>query len=105
MNLVDSCGWLEYLADGAGANFYAKAIEALQLLIVPTVCIYEVHKLVHLQRGRQASIDAAALMRQGIVVELNESLALTASQMSMDYHLPMADSIILATAQKFQALI
>ena len=27
MNVVDSCDWLEYLADGPNADFFAPAIE------------------------------------------------------------------------------
>ena len=32
MNVVDSCGWLEYLADGPNADFFAPAIENLATL-------------------------------------------------------------------------
>lgn len=52
MNLVDSCGWLEYFADGPGADFYTPAIEDTESLIVPTICILEVFKRVLQQRGR-----------------------------------------------------
>ena len=51
MNLVDSCGWLEYFADGPHADFYA-ALEDTESLIVPTICLLEVFKRVFQQRGR-----------------------------------------------------
>ena len=44
MNLVDSCGWLEYLAEGPNASFFAKPLENVESLIVPSICILEVSK-------------------------------------------------------------
>jgi predicted nucleic acid-binding protein len=46
MNVVDSSGWLEYFADGPNADFFAKAIENIEELIVPVISIYEVFKRV-----------------------------------------------------------
>jgi predicted nucleic acid-binding protein len=105
VNLVDSCGWLEYFADGPAADFYAPALEDISRLIVPTVCLYEVFKKVLQQRGEDAAIEAAAVMQQGRIVELDESVALTAARLSHAMKLPMADSIILATASLHKALI
>jgi predicted nucleic acid-binding protein len=105
VNLVDSCGWLEYFADGLAADFYAPALEDISRLIVPTVCLYEVFKKVLQQRGEDAAIEAAAVMQQGRIVELDESVALTAARLSHAMKLPMADSIILATASLHKALI
>ncbi len=98
MNLVDSCGWLEYFADGPAADFYAPALENSEQLLVPTICLYEVFKRVLQQRGEDAAIGAVAVMQQGEVVELDESVALTAARLSHAMKLPMADAIILATA-------
>lgn len=36
MNLVDSCGWIEYFSGSAYADFYAEAIEDTSNLIVPS---------------------------------------------------------------------
>ncbi len=46
MNIVDSCGWLEYFADGLDADFFAPAIENAEELIVPTISVYKVFKRV-----------------------------------------------------------
>jgi predicted nucleic acid-binding protein len=105
VNLVDSCGWLEYFADGPAADFYAPALEDGSRLLVPTVCLYEVFKRVLQQRGEDDAIGAAAVMQQGRVVELDESIALTAARLSHAMKLPMADSVILATASLHKALI
>ncbi len=103
MNLVDSSGWLEYFADGPNANEFAKPLKTPSDVVAPTICIYEVYKVVLRQRGSSPALQAVALMRQGRVVELTESIALLAAELSLKHKLPMADSIILATAQTHQA--
>jgi predicted nucleic acid-binding protein len=98
MNVVDSSGWLEYFANGPNADFFAPAIEDTSNLIVPSMSIFEVFKRVMQQRGESDALQAVALMQQGRVVDLDFSIALHAAKVSIDYKLPMADSVILATA-------
>lgn len=105
MNLVDSCGWLEFFADGPNADFYAAAIEDTGSLIVPTICLLEVFKRVLQQRGEDAALQAAAAMHQGLIVSLDANLALTAARISNDLQLPLADSVILATARAYLGVI
>ncbi len=105
MNLVDSCGWLEYFADATNANFFAKPIEDIENLLVPSLCILEVFKSVLRQRGEDAALQAAALMEQGMIVDLNTSIALSAAKLGLEYKLPLADSIILATARTNDAIV
>lgn len=105
MNLVDSCGWLEYFADGPNADFYAQALEDLEKLLVPTICLLEVFKRVLQQRGEDAALQAAAVMHQGLIVSLNASLALRAARLGSELRLPLADSVILATARAYHAVI
>lgn len=105
MNVVDSSGWLEYLADGPNADFFAKAIEKPSELAVPTVSLYEVFQRVLQQRGEGDALQAVALMRQGRLIELSEPLALAAARLSAETGLPMADSIILATAHACSATL
>ena len=105
MNLVDSCGWLEYFADGPQADFYAPALENPGSLLVPTICPLEVFKRVLQQRGEDAALQAAAAMHQGLIVPLDAPLALRAARISDDLKLPLADSVILATAQTYAAVI
>lgn len=99
MNVVDSSGWLEYFADGPNAGKFAPPLEDRASLVVPSITIYEVFKVVCRQRGEDAALQAAALMQQGTVVELAPSLAMIAAKTSLELSLPMADSIILATAR------
>jgi predicted nucleic acid-binding protein len=105
MNLVDSSGWLEYFADGTNADFFAPAIENVARLIVPTISLLEVFKRVLQQRGENDALQAAALMQQGKLVELDASLALSAAKLGHELKLPLADSVILATARKHNAIV
>jgi toxin FitB len=105
MNVVDSSGWLEYFADGPNSGFFAPAIERSTDLIVPTASLYEVFKRVRQQRGDGEALQAVAAMRQGRIVEFSEGLALSAARLSIDLSLPMADSIMLATAREWKAIL
>ena len=105
MNLVDSCGWLEYLADGPNAGFFAPAIEDVDDLLVPTLCILEVFKRVLQQRGEDAALQAVALMQQGQVIDLDSGTAVTAAKIGHELKLPMADAVIMATARIHNAVI
>jgi len=105
MNVVDSSAWLEYLAEGPNADFFAPAVEDVAKLIVPSICILEVFKRVFQQRGEGDALKAAALMHQGEVVSLNGSLALSAAKVSLELKLPLADSVVLATARAHGAVL
>ena len=104
MNIVDSSGWLEYFADGPNADFFAPSIEDVAHLLVSSISVYEVFKRVYQQRGEDAALHAVAAMAQGQVIDLDMPLALDAAKLSATLKLPMADSIMLATAQAYQAV-
>ncbi|NOZ57542.1 MAG: type II toxin-antitoxin system VapC family toxin, partial [Calditrichaeota bacterium] len=104
-NVVDSCGWLEYFADGPNAGFFEEPIRNMQALIVPTLSLYEVFKRVLQQAGEAEALQAVALMMEGVVVDLNAELAIEAARTSVKENLPMADSIMLATARAHGALL
>lgn len=105
MNAVDSSGWLEYFADGPNARAFAKPIEAHESLIVPTLSLYEVFKRVLQQRGEDLALQAIAVMEQGRAVDLDCTLALGAAELSIEFKLPPADSIMLATARRTGAIL
>jgi predicted nucleic acid-binding protein len=105
VNVVDSSAWLEYFADGPNAGFFAPAIERTTQLVVPTICLFEVFKRAHQQRGEGPALQAVALMQQGTVVDLDSAIALTAARLSAEVGLPMADSIVLATARHHGATV
>jgi len=105
MNLVDSSGWLEYMANGKNVRFFAPAIEDPSRLIVPTISLLEVFKRVQEQRDEPAALQGAALMHQATVVGLDSTLALAAARLSAAERLPLADSVILATARSLGATL
>ncbi|MBA4175847.1 MAG: VapC toxin family PIN domain ribonuclease [Leptothrix sp. (in: Bacteria)] len=105
MNVVDSSGWLEYFANGTNVDFFAQPLADADTLIVPAISIFEVFKRVLSQRDEAAALQASALMQLGRVVVLDESLAMSAAKLSHELKLPMADSIMLATARHFDAVL
>ena len=105
MNVVDSSGWLEYFTNGPNAKHFQSPLKDSASLIVPVISVYEVFKVVLRERGETEALQAAAAMQKGLVVDLTVTLSLSASKLSLQHALPMADSIILATAQLHKATI
>lgn len=105
MNVVDSSGWLEYFADASNAAFFADPIETPEELVVPTISIYEVFKRLLQQRDASTALAAVAYMRQGTVIPLDQDLAVEAARLGVSLRLPLADSIMLATAREHRAIL
>jgi predicted nucleic acid-binding protein len=105
MNVVDSSGWLEYFGKGSNGEFFTPAIRASAELAVPTISIYEVYKRILLQRDEEEALSAVGWMSVGRVADLTQEIALIAADLSMAHQLPMADSIILATARANNATL
>ena len=105
MNVVDSSGWLEYFADAPNADFFASAIESIHELVVPSISIYEVFKRVLQQSEESAALQSIAVMQQGLVINLDTAIALSAAKISVELNLPMADSVMLATARAYDATL
>jgi predicted nucleic acid-binding protein len=92
-----SCGYCESVIE--------IEIENLAELVVPSISVYGVFKRVLQQRGESEALLAAAVMQRGVVVDLDVTLALSAARLSLDLRLPMADSVILATARAHNATL
>ena len=105
MNLLDSSGWLEFFGNGPRAGDFLPALADLELLLVPTIVLYEVSKRVTLLRGEGQVAEVVATMRRGQVVDLDTQLALAAAALSVAERLPMVDAIILATARRHDATV
>ena len=105
MNVVDSSAWLSYFSGDKNAGTFAKPIEAIDELLVPSITVTEVFKCIMRQRGEDVALEAIAHMEQGKVVPLDSALAIDAAVYGLDNKLPLADSIIYATAKKFSAVI
>ena len=105
MNIIDSSGWLAYFADEPNAEHFLTPLNDAASLVVPTVTIYEVFKVVLRESSENNALHAAVAMQKGTVVGLTVPLAIAASKLSLEHNLPMADSIILATARAYNATL
>ncbi|MCK5784515.1 MAG: type II toxin-antitoxin system VapC family toxin [Desulfobacterales bacterium] len=105
MNIVDSCAWLAFFADEPNARHFLPPLQDSDALIVPSITIYEVFKVVLRESNENEAIQSIAAMQKGAVVDLTSSLAITAAKLGLRHNLPMADSIILATAHAYEATI
>ncbi len=105
MNVVDSSGWLEYFANGPNAEFFAGPIEDVGRLLVPTICVLEVFRRVLQQRNEDAALEAVALTLQGTLVDLDLDIAMIAGRLGVGLKLPLADSVVLATARAHRAVV
>jgi toxin FitB len=105
LNIVDSSAWLSYFADDGNAQYFAEPIENTASLIVPSITLTEVFKIILRQRDEDVALAAIAQMEQGQVIVLDRQLAIDAAYYGVKYKLPLADSIIYATATKYDAII
>ena len=96
---------MAYFADEPAAADFAAAIEDPATLIVPTICLLEVFRIVARARGEHQALAILAVMQQGTVADLDADLAVSAARMSRDHRLPLADSVIYATAQRVGATL
>ena len=105
MNVVDSSGWLEFFAAGANSTFFAPPILDVDRLVVPSICIQEVFRRTLQLRGERDALQVAAQMQQGRVIPHDGKIALAAARIGFDLKLPLADSIVLATARASGAIL
>jgi predicted nucleic acid-binding protein len=99
MILVDSSGWIDFFTDGGNAAKYGSYLEKLSEVVTPTIVLYEVYKLVKRERTEEEALLAAAQIQKTRIVPLSDSLALAAADVSLEFRLAMADSIVYATAR------
>ena len=99
MNVVDSSGWIEYYVGGPNATHFEGPLLDLENLLVPSISILEVYRYVLRERGRQDALTVAASMQQGRVLDLDDGLAIEAAELGASLDLPLADSIIYASAR------
>ncbi len=103
MNVVDSSGWIEYLTNSVRADLFAMAIEQRDQLLVPTISLFEVHKI--LSRSLSADLVDRCLdvMRLGRVLDLTDARAIAASKAARAHKLALADAAMYSIAQEHGA--
>jgi len=105
VNVIDASAWLEYFADGPNAEVFAEPIESPEDLVVPVTSVFEVFKRVAQQRGERAALGYVGVLLQSPVADLTVELAVEAARLSLRLGLPMADSLMLATARAHGATL
>ena len=93
------------MTGGPNADAFGAAIEDVDRLIVPTICLYEVYRRFRSQRDEPAALDVIGTMMEGRVVDLDSALALTSARLGLEHRLHLADSVIYATARAFDATL
>lgn len=99
MRVVDTCGWIEWLSDGALAADYAPYLDVPEDVLVPTVVLYEVARWVRRERGGETAAYVVAALRRCQVVPLSEEVALRAVDLAAEAGLHMADAFVYAHAR------
>jgi len=103
VTVIDSSGWIEFFTDGPLADEYASRLRKLATVITPVIVIYEVYKRLKRELSEDDAVIAVSAMQRSQVVLIDQELALTAADLSLEHGLAMADAIVLAAARKFQA--
>lgn len=105
MILVDSSGWIEYLADRRRADDFAQYIEGDEPLIVSAIEVYEIYKVIRRDFSEERALEAVSALNRATIIPVDDVLALEAADISLALDLPMAGSLIYATAQRHGATI
>lgn len=105
MNVVDSSAWIEYFVDGPNADYFAKPVEKVGELIIPSLCLYEVFRWVLRERDEMQALKAMAQMRMGSIIDLDAQIAISAARLGLDLKIALGDSVVLATAHSYSATV
>ena len=103
MNVVDSSGWIEYLTDSKRADLFAAPIEQRDQLLVPTIALFEVHKILSRSLSEDLVDRCLNVMRLGRVLDLTDRRAVAASKVARQHRLALADAAMYSMAQEHSA--
>lgn len=101
MHVVDTCGWIEWLTDGALADEFAPYVIDSANLIVPTLVQFELYKWCLREKGEAAALDVIGLTEVCLVQPLDTRIALSAAELSARHKLAMADAVVYASTLAF----
>jgi predicted nucleic acid-binding protein len=103
MNVVDSSGWIEYLTNSARADLFARPIEQRDHLLVPTISLFEVHKILSRRLPADLVDRCLDVMRLGRVLDFTDARAVAASKAARAHRLALADAAMFSIAQEHAA--
>ena len=103
MNVVDSSGWIEFFQAGRNGPIFKPVIEARDQLLVPTISLFEVHKVLSRSLSDDLVTRCLDVMRLGRVLDLTDKRAIAASKVARQHRLAMADAAMYSIAQEHTA--
>ncbi len=104
-HILDSSAWIECLDAGPNTRRFKSALERLPDLLVPSITITEVRKVVLKQRSLTEADTVTSTMTSGHVVPIDQEVAILAADLFAQHKLPLADSLIYATALVHKATL
>lgn len=103
MRVVDTSAWIEWLIKSPTGSAVAEALPANADWLAPTIVQFELAKWLRRERGEDKANQAIAFSVTCVVVPLDTNIAVAAARISAQHELPLADSIVYATARTFGA--
>ena len=103
MTVIDTSGWLEYLADGALAAQYEKYLAKPETIITPSITLSEVYKKVKKAKGAEVALAVVAQIEKTTVIAMDEEIAIMAADLALDHSLALPQAIAYATALREEA--
>lgn len=99
--LYDTRFFVEYFYSD-DEEFLRKLKEELRLVkerLVSSLTIHEIHRINWLRQGKEvAALRSSTVRRDFRIVEVNYEIALKSAELRTRHQIPMADSVIAATA-------
>ena len=99
--VLDSSCWIEYFRDSPRADLFASVAAASDSLIVPIITVYEVTKKMRLELDETIAAFCESVMCRGRVIDIDPAVV----RQAVALRLPLADSLIYATAQAHKATL
>ncbi|MBK7002253.1 MAG: type II toxin-antitoxin system VapC family toxin [Rhodoferax sp.] len=103
MNVVDSSGWIEFFKAGANGPVFKPVIEDRRQLLVPTIALFEVHKILSRNLSEDLVQGCINIMRLGRVLDLTDARAIAAAKVARQHRLALADAAMYSMAREFDA--
>jgi len=102
-NIVDSSGWIEFFLAGSNGPVFKPVIEQRQALLVPTIALFEVHRV--LSRKLPPDVVKACLdvMRLGRLLDITAARAVAGADASLRHKLAMGDALMYSLALEHTA--
>lgn len=100
--VVDSSGWLEYFTADTKADLFEAYLRA-PLLFVPVIVLYEVRKILLLRHTKAVADSFVSEVLRHTIVPVDQEIALSAAELSIQHKLAMADALVYTIANKLGA--